>query len=225
MKKTATKSETATGADGFLIRDDGDFRHYGDKDHEGHLIFWETGAVTVQWNRAAAIASAHGAGHRRVRATIATGKRTPPKLEPLFELIDECRFFADFREATGDPLPTNPADDRVPKLLESSFRDIAWKMVSAVLQGKADSLREIADTVALVEDVRAIAVSKWENLAEAIRLAAVKAGGPPFRHDVEDAFRRLFPGNLSAKDSFREDLGRMGFDWLPRLFGRPPKVG
>jgi hypothetical protein len=225
MKKTATKSKTATGGDRFLIRNDGDFRHYGNTDHEGHLIFWETGTVTVQWNRAAAIASSHGAGHRGVRATIATGKRTPPKLDPLFELIDECRFLADFREATGDPLPTNPADDRVPKLLETSFRDIAWKMVSAVLQGNANSLHEIAGKAALVKDVRTIAARKWEDLAEAIRIAAVKAGCPPFRHDVEDAFRKLVGSNRANKDSIREDLGRMGFDWLPRLSGRPPKVG
>ncbi len=213
-----------TEADSFLILDHGDFRHYGHADHKGHIIFWETGAVTVQWNRAAAIASAHGSGNRRVRATIPTGKRTPPALHPLFERIEECRFFAEIKQATGDPIPTDPFDDRVSNFLASSFRDIAWKMLFDVLKGDANSLREIADTVALVEDVRSTCPDrKWEDMAEAIRIAAVKAGGPPYRNDVEDAFRKLAGSNRFKKDSIREELGRIGFAWLPTRSGRPPK--
>ena len=225
MKKTGAKPKGPQGTDKFLLLDHGDFRHYGDVDQESHIIFQEDGTVTVQWNRTAAIASAYGAGNRRVRATVATGKRTPPVLHPLFDQIELCQSFANFREAIGDPVPIEPFDERVPKLLESTFRDIAWKMISAVLQGDADSLHDIAETVALVETVKKFTDIKWSKLAEAIRIAAVKANGPPYRNDVEDEYRNLVPRNLAGNESYREDLGRMGFNWLPRRTGRPPKVG
>jgi hypothetical protein len=209
----------------FLV-DDLSIKNY-QGDDGGILTFMPSGSVGVTWNQMAAIASAHGSGNRKARITVSKGKRKPPEAAYLFERIQEYRQAAIDFDWKGYPFPKSSDDPGVTELLSDDLRQPAWTMMSAVLNGDSTTLRTIANMVELAEKIRlegkAFTPTKsWEDIAEAIRLAAEKVGSPPSRQQVLDEYQKIDP-KKAAKNSIVEDLGRMGFGWLGGKNGRPRK--
>ncbi len=201
----------------------------------GILTFHPDGSVEVHWNGAAALTSAHGAGNRKLRITKATPKRAHAQLDETFAMI------AGIRESFIIPpdhapskipheipgLPTDPDSSQAIELTRIFHRE-AYQMLSAIVKGDADEIKRIAAAVEHHEGIRTdilqTPMEGFLDIAEAIREAAIQAGGIPSRPSILKEYSALAGnrGNIST-DSLREKLGKMGFAWLHATHGKRGK--
>lgn len=217
-----------------IIRPNG-WRQYSG-DGEGYLIFPTDGEVEVYWNGTSALASAHGAGNQKHRITKATGKRLPARLDDTFGMIygirgsfvipDDHRPAQDAHEIPG--LPSDPDSPRALELL-SVFHREAYQILSAIVRGDAGEIHRIAVAVENHEGIRTgeleTPMDNFLDIVKAIQKAATHANGPPERSKVTKEFNDLVSSNRQKPD-LRDELGKMGFGWLPAPGGKPSaKVG
>ena len=201
-------------------------------DAGGILIIDGKGGAEVFWNYAAAVASAHASGNRKNPPTFSRGKRQPPAFAEHVAFVAAIRG-AFIVSGPSDPdgpstdIPGLPADSGSPEARDIVQRHSAeaFRLLSAVVRGDADELERIAAAVRLDDEIQRGALwtpKKFEDIANAIRRAAVDAGDLPRRLDVTREYEVIAAGRAVDLD-IREDLGRMGFGWLPAPAGKQPR--
>jgi hypothetical protein len=193
----------------------------------GEIHYMEGGEVTVVWNKNAALAAAHGSGNRDVRPTVSTGNRTPPELSKDYKSVHLLRGLSLFMDAYSDSYPSDHNDPKALSCLTGEGKELAWRMMFAVLNGDSKGLKQITKAVELAEKIRLekedfTPIKSWEDIAEAIRLAAKSSESLPSRKQILDELEKINT-NVATMESLVSNLGRMGFGWLGGKTGRPRK--
>ena len=175
----------------------------------GAIHFCEDGGVNILWNRLAAFSSDHGTGNRKAKIISSTGRYTPPELDALFSRVAACRRYF---KCDGSVCPDTP-NDRISHNFKRIFDDLSWQLLRAVGNGDLEKLEAVVSHLSAYEQLDAD-TGKWERIAEAIELAALKLEDVPKRADVLAVYEEM-DGNDIAVSSLTQNLGRMGFAWLP----------
>lgn len=193
----------------------------------GYLTFSPSGTVDVEWRPNGALASALGTGNRTHKVTKSTGKRTIPKFDETFALVKEIRecFIISPEHSPSSPvceipgLPSDPNDPQAIGYLET-FRREAYLMLSAIVRGDAKFIEGIAAAVKHHEGIRTgeieIPIETCLDVKEAIREAAIQAGGVPARLQILKEFNDLVSKNR-RKEDIRGELAGMGFSWMHEI--------
>jgi len=177
----------------------------------GVLIFWPD-RVETRWNHVAPIASAQGAGNRKAKLTVPTGKRTPPELQIHYHIALAVRGYID---EYGTPPPEEPTDAELEKLMKRPFGRYAWAMLHAMMSGDFEELQRYTDATELARE-NPDRAGIYDEVETALRLAALKAGEPPTQKAVFGVWKKWRSANqLGQRTDLRDELGRMGFGWLP----------
>ena len=175
------------------------------------LIFWPD-RVETRWNHLAPIASAQGAGNRKAKVTISTGKRTQPALDLHYHIALTMRGFLD---EYGNPLPEEPTEAELEKWMKRPFGRYAWAMLHAMVNGNFEELQRFTNATRLARE-NPERTGNYDDVETALVMAAKQAGEPPTRKAVFDAWKRGRSANqMGGRVDLRDELGRMGFGWLP----------
>jgi len=177
----------------------------------GVLIFWPD-RVETRWNHVAPIAAAQGAGRRKAKVTVPTGNRTPPELDLHYHIALAIRGWID---EYGKPPPEEPTDEELEKLMKRPLGRYAWEMVHAMVNGDFEELQRYTDATRLARR-NPVRSGIFNEVEVALEMAAREAGEPPTRKAVFDIWKRGKSANqLGDRKDLRDELGRMGFGWLP----------